>query len=141
MKAITKYLMMIAMLAMSVGFSSCDPDVPDDPPIEPSLAGTLWAYTETADVSGIAVTYDYTISFSATSAVYKIQITEKKGNASYTNYETINYSYTLSESGDLVVFTPQESGKAYLEGDIESDIKMTLTNVSTNKVIGVFYKQ
>lgn len=140
MKTIKFFAMMVAMLAMSVSFSSCNKE-DDVPPLPPSLAGTLWVYTETSNISGVDVTYDYTISFSATSAVYKLQITEKQGNASYTDYETINYSYTLSESGDLVVFTPQESGKAYLEGDIESKMKMTVTNVSTNKVIGVFYKQ
>ena len=142
MKAFKFLAMMVAMLAMSVSFSSCSSD-DDDPPTDGgvSLAGTFWSYTETAEQSGVTITYDYSITFSATTAVYKLKVTEKKGNASYEDYDTIDYSYSLSESGELVIFTPLETGKAYLEGEINSGIKMTVTNTSTNKVIGVFYKK
>lgn len=141
MKAITKYLMMmIAMLAMCVSFSSCSKD-DDEPPVEFTLEGTYWEYSEDATVSGVTVKYEHSFSFSSSSAVYKIVETQQKGNESYTNFDTWNYTYALSDDGDLVVFTPTQIGNATLEGKIQSQMKMTVTNVSTGKTIGIFYKK
>lgn len=141
MKAITKYLMMmIAMLAMCVSFSSCRETI-EEPPVEFTLDGTYWEYSEDATVSGVTVKYEHSFSFSSSSAVYKIVETQQKGNESYTNFDTWNYTYALSDDGDLVVFTPTQIGNATLEGKIQSQMKMTVTNVSTGKTIGIFYKK
>jgi hypothetical protein len=53
----------------------------------------------------------------------------------------LNYTYTLSDDGGLVVLNPTQVGKATLEGRIQNGMKMTVTNVSTGKTIGVFYKK
>ena len=53
--------------------------------------------------------------------------------------ETINYEYRRSE--DLVIFTAVQAGKANMEGIISSNIKMDVTNKSTNTFVGTFYKQ
>lgn len=141
MKAITKYLlMMIAMLAMCVGFPSCNPDPSPEPPMF-TLEGTYWDYSEDATISGVTVKYEHSFSFSSSSAVYKIVETQQKGNESYSNFETLNYTYTLSDDGGLVVLNPTQVGKATLEGRIQNEMKMTITNVSTGKTIGVFYKK
>ena len=48
MKTISKYLMMmIAMLAMSVSFSSCDTEKPKEPTVEEGFIGT-WTYMDDA---------------------------------------------------------------------------------------------
>lgn len=141
MKAITKYLMMmIVMLAMCVSFSSCDNGEDPEIPI-PDLEGTYWEYSEDATVSGVIVKYEHSFSFSSSSAVYKIVETQQKGNENYSNFETFNYTYKLSDDGNLVVLTPTQVGKATLEGKIQSQMKMTVTNVSTGKTIGIFYKK
>lgn len=140
MKVITKYLlMMVAMMAMCVSFTSCDNG--DDPEIPFTLEGTYWDYSEDATISGVTVKYEHSFSFSSSSAVYKIVETQQKGNESYSNFETLNYTYTLSDDGGLVVLNPTQVGKATLEGRIQNEMKMTVTNVSTGKTIGVFYKK
>ena len=140
MKVITKYLlMMVAMMAMCVSFTSCDNG--GDPEIPFTLEGTYWDYSEDATISGVTVKYEHSFSFSSSSAVYKIVETQQKGNESYSNFETLNYTYTLSDDGGLVVLNPTQVGKATLEGRIQNEMKMTVTNVSTGKTIGVFYKK
>ncbi len=140
MKTIRFFAMMVAMLAISVGLSSCSEDDGDSPVVNP-LEGTHWSYSEDAVVNGITVVYEHSFSFSSSSAVYKITETQQKGNESYSNFETVDYAYELSDDGGLVVFTPRQAGKAILEGKIQSGMKMTVTNVSMGNVIGVFYKK
>lgn len=141
MKTITKYfVMMVVMMTMCVNFSSCEDD-PQPKPEEYTLEGSYWEYSEDATINGVTVKYEHSFSFSSSTAVYKIVETQHKGNESYSNFETLNYTYTLSDDGVMVVLNPTQVGKAILEGRIQNKMKMTVINISTGKTIGVFYKK
>ena len=49
------------------------------------------------------------------------------------------YSYTYS--GTLIVFRPQQTGKANLEGVVSEGVKMVLTNTSNGEEISILYKK
>lgn len=132
MKTKFTYLLMIVMtMMMSLAFTSCGDD--DEPGEGGGLSGSQWIYTDKY-VDG---TIDYVISFGPGTATYEISI--RNAGGTITDSETIRYTYRVSE--DLVVFTAEQAGKANLEGLISSGIKMVLTNTSTGKEIGTFYKQ
>lgn len=105
-----------------------------------SLKGTKWSYTDTYAEDGVQYIVENYISFtSSTNAVYGEVETITAGNESQTYNYTSDYTYQLS--GNLVVMTPLQAGNAYLEGEISSNIKMVVTNVSYGEVIGTFYKK
>lgn len=139
-----KYLPMLLMIvAMNVIFTSCSKDDNDDKSIEQvakfTLEGSQWSYTDKYEESGIEMILDYTISFSSSTALYNLTLTMKEGTQTTTQNDRIQYTYTYSDG--LVILKPQEANKAYLEGKIISNIKMEVTNVSTGKNLGTFYKQ
>lgn len=126
MKAITKYLMMmVAMLAMSVSFSSCDSD-PEPIPEEPvsgvvgrwsNNSGTMVLYfdkdgtgtwTEKAkDSNGNSVTYDYNFvyTYNESSGLLKLNI---KGASVVDNYDV-----NLTGNTMMLTFYNSSDGKKY----------------------------
>lgn len=130
-----KYLsMMLIMLTMSVCVVSCGKDDDEKKDSANSLAGTRWAYTDIYQDG----TVEYTVSFfSDNTATYEINVK----NAGGTIVDSQSIKYTYQRSDNLVIFMAQQAGKANLEGVISSNIKMELTNTSTQKVIGTFYKK
>lgn len=132
MKTRFTYLWMVLLaMTMALAFTGCSKD---DEEKGDGLEGTRWIYTDVYTDG----TVEYIISFfSGNSATYEISV--KNTGGTITNSETIRYTYQRSE--DLVIFSTQQAGKANLEGEISSGIKMELTNTSTSKVIGVFYKK
>lgn len=141
MKAIKFLSMLLMMVAMSVSFSSCDKEPPVHEPEDPefSLPGSRWTFSEKEDIDGVKYTIDYTLTFSTSTATYQIKMTVEDGTQTTTSSDYIDYNYVYSNG--LVVLSPQKAGYAYLEGTIQSDIKMTVVNTSNNKTVGVFYKQ
>lgn len=137
--------MLLIMAAMSVNFAGCsdddDPvkDKEDEETTTSQLAGTRWTYVEQFEEDGIESVQEYSISFTSTTATYSLAITVTEGSQHTTSSVEIDYTYTYSEG--LVIFNPTEAGKAYLEGEITSNVRMVVTNVSTGEVIGTFYKQ
>ncbi len=139
-----KYLPMLLMIvAMNVIFTSCSKDDDDDKSIEQvtkfTLEGSQWSYTDKYEENGIEMILDYTIGFSSSTALYNLTLTMKEGTQTTTQNDRIQYTYTYSDG--LVILKPLEANKAYLEGKIISNIKMEVTNVSTGKNLGTFYKQ
>ncbi len=134
---------MLILLTMCIPMTSCsDDDEPEQAPaaeVAKGLPGTRWSYTDRFSYEGFNYTIQYSISFSQSTAVYNIIETITDGTTTLTTPETINYEYVYSDG--LVIFKPQEAGKAYLEGKITSDIKMDVTNTSTGGFIGTFYKE
>lgn len=128
------------LAAFSVSFTSCGDD--EDDPIseqEFTLTGTRWTYTDSyTDSDGSKLTIEHGFTFSERTANYSITTTLTQGTQNTTSSDYVSYTYVYSEG--LVVLTPQTSGKAYLEGVITSKTKMEVTNVSSGKVIGTFYK-
>lgn len=139
MKSIKYFFMMLAMMAMCVNLTSCDKD-DEKPPLEFSLVGTTWSYTDKFEEDGINYTMDYTISFpSSTNATYSMKLTIKEGTQTTSQSDYTDYTYTYNNG--LVIMTPIEAGYAYLEGEITSEIKMEVINASSGKTIGVFYRK
>ena len=126
------------MLAVCLFFTSCGGDN-EDPVLEDTIAGTNWEYVDRYSDSGVSYEVTYSLSFSDFDAYYTIYMKATSGSQTLTDSESISYTYTYSNP--LVVLSPRESGKAYLEGTISSDIKMVLKNTSTGKTIGTFYKK
>lgn len=124
MKAITKYLlMMIAMLAMCVGFSSCNPD--PDPEPEPPVSGVVgrWSTDDGSvvfyfdedgtgtwtqrvkDGNGNSVTLDYNFvyTYNESTGILKINI---KGAGQIENYE-------VNLTGNTLMLSYYSDGKKY----------------------------
>lgn len=142
MKTVNFIRMLFFVMALSVSLSSCGGDDEADPIriVEAfSLNGTRWTFNEKFEEEGVLYTNDYFITFSSATAVFEQKTAITEGANTITQSTSINYAYTYSDG--LVVFTPAEAGKAYLEGVISSNIKMVVTNVSSKKQIGTFYKQ
>lgn len=124
----------VAMLSMSLTACGGDDDNDNDDDVivdENEVVGTTWS-DENSSSEGDIVT---TLSFNSNTA--KIVMSYKNGTQTVSN--TLNY--TWRRSGNLVVLTPQEDGKAILEGRIESGIRMTLTNASTGTEVAILYKK
>lgn len=137
---------MLILLAMCIPMTSCGDDEEDEPaPVEQqsnanSLNGTKWSYTDRYDYDGWSATITQRFSFKESTATYTVETREQEGTQVTTDYTTTNYTYTYSDG--LVIFIPQESGKAYLEGKISSNIKMDVYNVDRDDLhIGTFYKE
>lgn len=124
MKAVTKYLMMmIAMLAMSVSFSSCGDDEEEiiDEPLTGVLgrwsndSGTMILYFDkngsgtwtstTTDSNGNSATlnYNFVYTYNESTDVLKISI---KGASSISNYD-------VNLTGNTMMLTFYENGKRY----------------------------
>lgn len=125
----------VAMLSMSMTACSDDDDDDnnDDTVVvdENDVVGTTWS-DESSSSEGNVVT---TLRFSSTTAT--LTLSYKSGTQTVSN----TLDYTWRRSGNLIVMTPKEEDTAILEGKIESGIKMTLTNVSSKKVVAVLYKR
>lgn len=139
MKAMKYLSMLLMMMTLSVCMVSCDKEEKIPELDEFTLPGTRWTYTDKYEEDDVQITVDYTITFSTATATYDAKMTIKEGNQTQTASSFVNYAYNYSDG--LVVFTPTEAGKAYLEGEITSNIKMVVTNISTGEEIGTFYKQ
>ncbi len=146
MKTATKYLMMmIAMLALSVSFSSCGEDGDDpEPPTEEdevfTLKGTTWSFTEKfeekEDGEIVKYEYEYVLDFGSKDVTFTENVKATYGNQSqsYSNH----YDYTYTHSNNLVIMKPVEANLYNLEGTIISNIKMKVVN-SDGEEIGTFY--
>lgn len=97
-----------------------------------NVAGTLWRVNHSYEGGYNSGT---TLRFGSSTAV--LSIIEKQGNTTLTT----EYNFSYRQSGNLVILTPQQEGIATLEGRIESDIKMTITNTSNDAVVCVMYKE
>lgn len=129
-----KYLSMLLMIvAMSVCMVGCGDDDDDEPKFD-NLAGTQWAYTDIYNDG----TLEQVISFNKDNTATFVTSVRNTGGVIIQS-ESISYIYRISEN--LVVLTAQQAGKANLEGVISSGIKMEVTNTSTQKEIGIFYKK
>ena len=122
MKAMKYLSMVLLMLVTSVCMFSCSDE------------GTRWSYTELYSDGSVEQVFTF---FDEGSASLVISVRNAGGIVIET--ETINYEYRRSE--DLVIFTAVQAGKANMEGIISSNIKMDVTNKSTNTFVGTFYKQ
>ncbi|MBD8041761.1 hypothetical protein H9625_15215 [Phocaeicola sp. Sa1CVN1] len=131
MKAMKYLSMVLLMFVTSVCMFSCSDD---DEPTADSLVGTRWSYTELYSDGSVEQVFTF---FDEGSASLVISVRNAGGIVIET--ETINYEYRRSE--DLVIFTAVQAGKANMEGIISSNIKMDVTNKSTNTFVGTFYKQ
>lgn len=93
---------------------------------EPSLENTLWEKIEDGSKTALAFNKSSCV---LTLTVYNDDI-EMSKSADY------DYFYTHPE----VTVIPRKSGDATLKGIVNNN-KMTVTNTSTNKEIGVFIKK
>ncbi len=137
---------MLILLTMCIPMTSCGGDDEDEPapvpepPVNNGLNGTTWSYTDRYDYAEWSATITQRFSFKESTATYTVETREQEGTQVTTDYTTTNYTYTYSDG--LVIFIPQESGKAYLEGRISSNIKMDVYNVDKDDLhIGTFYKE
>lgn len=130
-------LMMVVLSTTLVGCSDDDDDAPQNPG-EFTLVGTSWTYTDHFDFDGVDYVESYSISFTESRASYVLKITITEGSQVSTQTDRVNYDYTYNKG--LVVFKPTTPDKAYLEGEVISETKMIVTNTSTGKEIGTFYK-
>lgn len=123
------FAMMFALSATLV-LSSCSKD--DEGTLD--VTNTTWESLSSYSDGSSTTTQ---IQFSANTATYVT--TYYEGSNSSSSYAHFNYR----QSNNLVVLTPQEAGKATLECsiDVDSKIKMTVTNMSNNKVIATLYKR
>lgn len=135
-----KYLpFWLCMLMMCFTMSSCSSDDGPDGPVLPPLTNSRWTFTNTYQQGDETVTEDYSISFAEATATYQVLYTYRKGSQTQSVSDFANYTYTYSDG--LVVMKPQSANYAYLEGKITSNVKMEVKNVSSGKIIGVFYRQ
>lgn len=88
MKTIKFFAMMIAMLAMSIGFSSCSND--DDPEPEPIEEGIIGTWTQVEDAGSITFVFSKDGTGSR-----MIDFIDKNGNSASTSE---NFKYTYSET-------------------------------------------
>ena len=142
MKAFRFFAMMVAMLAMSVNFTSCDDGgeekIPEPPVFE--LKNTTWSFTEKFEekVDGEVVKYEieYELDFGSKDVTYTENVKATLGNK--TQSYSDHYDYTYTHNDDLVIMKPVEANLYTLEGTIISNIKMRVVN-SDGDEIGVFY--
>lgn len=124
MKTITKYLMMmIAMLAMTVSFSSCgsDPEPIDDEPVSGVIGrwstddgsvvfyfdkdgtGTWTQKVKDSNGNSVTIDYNFVYTYNESSGVLKISI---KGASSIDNYE-------VNLTGNTLMLSYYSDGKKY----------------------------
>lgn len=124
MKKFNFFLMLfVATVAMGASFTSCGNDDDDSN----SLVGTVWVYHKGS-------THDEKLTFSDAK---KVLLTIIYSDGHSTTTTPINYTY--KRTGNLIIFTPENSEYAILEGEITENTKMVVTNGGTE--IGIFYKQ
>ena len=110
MKAFRFFAMMVAMLAMSVSFTSCSED-DDDPIVDPptfTLKNTTWSFTEKFEekVDGEVVKYEieYELDFGSNDVTYTENVKATLGNK--TQSYSDHYDYTYTHNDDLVIMRP-----------------------------------
>lgn len=128
----TNFLMLVIMMTMIISGTSCSKD--DDEKTSRGLAGSRWEFTDKY-IDGSA---EYVISFIDSSNATFEGVVRNAGGVIIDNI-LIRYTYRVSEN--LIVFSTEQAGKANLEGEIFSEIKMVVTNMSSGEEIGVFYRK
>lgn len=136
-----RFFAMLMMVVMATTFVSCSDDDDEDAPQNPgefTLVGTSWTYTDRFDIDGVEYVESYSMTFSQSTVNYVLTIKITDGTQVSTQSDRVHYDYTYNKG--LVVFKPTTAGKAYLEGEVISESKMIVTNVSSGDEIGTFYK-
>lgn len=132
MRTTINYLMMLLVIMSMSVFAGCGDD--KDEPVGNLLAGTNWEYIDVYEDG----TFEYVLRFfSDNTATYEVS----RKNAGGIIVETFSNKYIYQQSGNLVILSAQQAGKANLEATITQNIKMELVNTSTDEKIGVFYKK
>lgn len=129
---LTNFLMLVIMMTMIISGTSCSKD--DDEKTSGGLAGSRWEFTDKY-IDGSA---EYVISFIDSSNATFEGVVRNAGGVIVDNI-LVRYTYRVSEN--LIVFSTEQAGKANLEGEIFSEIKMVVTNMSSGEEIGVFYRK
>lgn len=125
----------VFVMALTMGFSfiSCadkeEVDSSDD------LAGTAWEYVSKEDGYDIVQLVKFEDDIDAEYSIYAVY-----NDGTYADSPTV-FPYSYRENDGLIVFNPKVAGNATLEGTITSGIKLRLINVSSDELIGTFYKK
>ena len=112
MKQVKFIFILAAMVALSVGFSSCRSD--DDNP----LVGTSWAFTDSGDGWSETVTIRFVTNTSGT-------ITESVTESGVTISESLPMTYTFDDPAVAITFT-EDGVSITLHGTV-SGTRLTLT--------------
>ena len=130
MKKALKFLSWMFVAVLSVlSFSSCS----DDDEWHP-YAGTVWEYEDIYESGTITTRIRFA---DETKAYYEVE----QRNAGGTIVDNTSSPYSYTYSGTLIVFRPQQTGKANLEGVVSEGVKMVLTNTSNGEEISILYKK
>lgn len=130
MKKTLKFLSWMFVAVLSVlSFSSCSDDDERHP-----YAGTVWEYEDIYESGTITTRIRFA---DETKAYYEVE----QRNAGGTIVDNTSSPYSYTYSGTLIVFRPQQTGKANLEGVVSEGVKMVLTNTSNGEEISILYKK
>lgn len=130
MKKTLKFLSWMFVAVLSVlSFSSCSDDDEGNP-----YAGTVWEYEDIYESGTITTRIRFA---DETKAYYEVE----QRNAGGTIVDNTSSPYSYTYSGTLIVFRPQQTGKANLEGVVSEGVKMVLTNTSNGEEISILYKK
>ena len=130
MKKTLKFLSWMFVAVLSVlSFSSCSDDDEGLP-----YAGTVWEYEDIYESGTITTRIRFA---DETKAYYEVE----QRNAGGTIVDNTSSPYSYTYSGTLIVFRPQQTGKANLEGVVSEGVKMVLTNTSNGEEISILYKK
>ena len=130
MKKTLKFLSWMFVAVLSVlSFSSCSDDDVGHP-----YAGTVWEYEDIYESGTITTRIRFA---DETKAYYEVE----QRNAGGTIVDNTSSPYSYTYSGTLIVFRPQQTGKANLEGVVSEGVKMVLTNTSNGEEISILYKK
>ena len=97
-------------------------------------AGTVWEYEDIYESGTITTRIRFA---DETKAYYEVE----QRNAGGTIVDNTSSPYSYTYSGTLIVFRPQQTGKANLEGVVSEGVKMVLTNTSNGEEISILYKK
>lgn len=131
MKTIKKFPAFLLMLVLSFCMVSCSSD---DNVEENILANTIWQYSDVFEDGSLILELSFKSDYTAT-----YTITVKNQGGTIVDTDINHFKYQVSEN--LVVLTSMQAGIANLEGLITAGVKMQIENMSSNEIIGVFYKQ
>ena len=119
MKQVKFIFILAAMVALSVGFSSCRDD--DDNP----LVGTSWAFTESGDGWSETITIRFTTNTRGA-------ITESVTESGVTISESIPFTYTFDDPAVAITFS-EDGVSITLHGTV-SGSRLTLTALGESMV-------
>lgn len=124
------------MMAVCVfAVSSCsDDDDNNVAEMSTNLKGTTWIeQSRYSDGSS----YTTTLTFSDNIASFVTEYVDTDGSS----FKNPKDDFTYTRSKNMVLFSPTKDGKATLEGIIEEELKMNITNTSNGKVIHTLYRK